>query len=505
MTRATGSTEADAAAGVGSTAASGSVLSKRARPAEASRQEASGSCTSSIRPGMANSRAGLALRSSGMQDPDDEGLQEVLAPAAGSVSNFGTVIVLVKSTVGGTLIVLPYGFRHAGLLPATASLAIICAMEVYGMNLLIQCVRVMGRGTFGEVAHRAMGSPLAVAVDFSMVLSQIGFVCGEMLYFAKNLAGALNKLDLPHVPSVKVFIFLQLLLVVPMSWIRRLSHFALPNFVANALVLLALAALAAVAVGGLAAGELGPEIEPVGDVNSILLFSGTSVFSFACINFVIPIYEEHEHKEQFESVLSTTLMGVCMIFIAFGTVCYCHYGVNTADVVTLNLPAASALGKVVPFAFAIASLLNVPLFMFPATTLLEARYFAPGPSRTFARKCKKNVLRTATAVLCAVLAYVGVDRVQAFVSLVGSLCCVPLAFIYPVICHLRICKPGPLGVCVDLVLGAIGVALFIVTTKQALAELTNSHHIAPGVRPKPKPRPGPFTPLGGLHELGVAV
>eukprot|EP00971_Amphidinium_carterae_P229231 4547573-Amphidinium_carterae.2 len=49
-----------------------------------------------------------------------------------------------------------------------------------------------------------MGAPLAIAVDISMVLSQIGFVCGEMLYFAKNFAGALHKLDFPYVPSVQV-------------------------------------------------------------------------------------------------------------------------------------------------------------------------------------------------------------------------------------------------------------------------------------------------------------
>jgi len=503
-----GLVEADAAAG--SSCASRVHKDSVADPeGSVPAQEPDAADVSEVRPWIADSRLGLRIRGAvdysatsgeAVDEDDAANMREVLAPAPGTVSNWGTVIVLAKSTVGGTLIVLPIGFHHAGIVPAAALLAVICAMEVFCMTLLIQCVRTMGRGNFGDIAREAMGLPLAVAVDISMVLSQVGFVCGEMLYFAKNLSGALQKVGWHTAPTPRSFLFLQLLLIVPMSWIRRLKHFTLPNAVANVVILVALGALAAVSIDGLIDGEIGPDPRIVGEPEGIVLFSGTSVFAFACINFVIPIYEEHERKEKFESVLSVTMAGVCMLFIFFGAVSYIRYGAETRDVVTLNLPRQSVVGKAVPFAFALASLLNVPLFLFPATTLMEGRLFAPGPSRTFGRKCMKNCLRTVTALVCAVLAFMGADRVEAFVALVGSLCCVPLAFIYPVLCHLRICRPGALGTCADFLIGACGVVLFLLTTAQALRELAHQGRGPPPFKPKPKPGP-PHVGLQPLEQM----
>ena len=94
------------------------------------------------------------------------------------------------------------------------------------MVLLVKCVRSLGRGSYGEIAHRSIGAAGMWAVDLSILLSQIGFVCSEMLYVAKNCAGAISAygVESPWFSETSILL-LQLLVAIPMSWIQKLKYF----------------------------------------------------------------------------------------------------------------------------------------------------------------------------------------------------------------------------------------------------------------------------------------
>ncbi|CAE7039529.1 avt3 [Symbiodinium natans] len=390
-------------------------------------------------------------------------------------SNLSTVLVILKSTVGGTLIIIPGAFSRTGILLAPLELIFIGGIEIYCMVLLVRCVRTLGGGTYGDIARRAIGPLGSWAVDVSILLSQTGFVCSEMLYVALNCHGALKALNLssPLWSEVNILL-LQLLVVIPMSWIRQLKYFQISNLIANTTVLLALAILLAYAIIGLAGDEVGHGIELAGP--NWMVFAGTVVFSFECINFVIPMYDAHEQKDTFAPILVVTLCGVCCLFIVFGAVNYMRYGEDTRDVITLNLPKGTRVGRVLPFAFALASLFNVPLFLFPAAAYLETLLFgdvsAPGPQTLL----KINGMRTLLICACAIISVFGKDRIDAFVSLIGSFCCVPLAFIFPIICYVKICKPGKVEAALDGAVLLLGAILFVYTSWSAVQQLTHPAH-----------------------------
>lgn len=395
----------------------------------------------------------------------------VSLPPSGS-TDVATVLVILKSTVGGTLIVIPGGFMGAGIAAATACLVLIGGIEIFCMVLLVRCRQFVGEeGSYGEIAFQASGRIGSIAVETSLLLSQIGFTCAEMLYVAKNTHGAMQALrvqalDNP-VLSVTGLLLVQLLITVPMAWIRKLRYFQASNLVANITVLVALGVILGFAVSGLAGDSAGEGVQMVG--SKWLMFAGTAVFSFECINFVIPMYDAHEKKHTFVPILCATLAGVIVLFVGFGSLCYLRYGIHTQPVVTLNLPSHSPVGKILPLAFALASLLNVPLFLFPATTLIEDKLFQPGPPN-FRRKWAKNGLRTLLTIVCAAIAIGGADSIEAMVAIIGSLCCVPLAFIYPVFFYVRLCKPGLLSSILCSAIGLLGVVLFVVTTQAALQD-----------------------------------
>merc|ERR1719382_890202 len=272
----------------------------------------------------------------------------------------------------------------------------IAGIEIYCMILLVKCSRTLGLVSYGEIVERATGRIGGWSVDASLVLSQLGFVCAEMLYVSTNGQNALASFS-DSLPSWLVLtqgqlLMGQLLLSVPLSWIRHLRYFKVTNIIANATVLVALGALLVISAKGLAREGPGPDIHEHGP--GWLMFAGTSVFSFECINFVLPMYEAHEKPETFVPILSSTLCLVALMFVGFGGLNYMYYGCDTEDVLTLNLPKDSPSGKVMPFAFSLASLLNVPLFLFPASITIEAKCFEDARRPSLARKWKKNGLRT---------------------------------------------------------------------------------------------------------------
>merc|ERR1711988_1008070 len=114
----------------------------------------------------------------------------------------------------------------------------------------------------------------------------------------------------------------------------------------------------------------------------------------------------HEKKENFVPILTGTLWGVVLLFIGFGCINYLRYGEDTKPVLTLNLPAGDAMGKALPVGFALASLLNVPLFLYPASITIEGHLFKGVPSG-FWRKWKKNILRSVLMIFCVVISVIG--------------------------------------------------------------------------------------------------
>ena len=199
--------------------------------------------------------------------------------ASSGASNLSTVLVILKSTIGGTLIIIPGAFSQTGLLLAPLLLLLVGGVEIYCMVLLVECVKTLGGGSYGEIARHSMGAVGTWAIDLSILLSQIGFVCAEMLYVAKNSSKAFQAFGIESpLASETGILFLQLLVVIPMSWIRKLKYFQLTNLIANTTVLLALGFLLSYSFSGLLTEGPGLGVEPTGP--NWMIFAGTVVSWF---------------------------------------------------------------------------------------------------------------------------------------------------------------------------------------------------------------------------------
>lgn len=160
------------------------------------------------------------------------------------------------------------------------------------------------------------------------------------------------------------------------------------------------------------------------------LLIGTAVFSFEGIGLVIPITESMKEPRKFPAVLSGVMIGVMVLFAGGGALAYAAYGSAIQTVVFVNLPQDDKFVNAAQFLYSIAILLSTPLQLFPAVRIMENGLFSRSGKYSSKVKWEKNMFRMAVVVGCAVISWAGASDLDKFVSLIGSVACVPLGFCY---------------------------------------------------------------------------
>lgn len=333
-----------------------------------------------------------------------------------------TVFTVLKSFIGSGILFLPKAFENGGMLFSLVGLAVSAALSTLCMLRLTACsnaVRQSSSSTqtgvsYGRVGEQAFGAPGRVAVNVSLVLSQLGFCCSYLIFVEQNV----GELLAPLLPTWDVaswtLLVLQVPLYTPLTWVRRLEYFALTNVVADVLILFGL-----VYIMGYSVRVLETSNRPATWVNfnaqSWALFLGTAVYCFEGIGLVLPIYDAMDPKTQpqFPRLLATSILFLVALFSLFAGLVYAAFGRETQSVVTLNLPPATVSGATmaVQLTYSLALVLTYPLMLYPVVKILESYVFAHRRVKGYWR-WQKNAFRFALVCLTAAIAYFGKDQVR---------------------------------------------------------------------------------------------
>eukprot|EP00931_Biecheleriopsis_adriatica_P046548 TRINITY_DN26749_c0_g1_i1.p1 TRINITY_DN26749_c0_g1~~TRINITY_DN26749_c0_g1_i1.p1 ORF type:complete len:600 (-),score=99.92 TRINITY_DN26749_c0_g1_i1:123-1922(-) len=399
-------------------------------------------------------------------------------------SDLATVLVILKSFLGGTLLVAPAEFLGAGLVSGNLLFTAMGLLELWCMLKLLQAYRKAGGCSFGHLANLALGPAGSVAVEVSIVASQLGFIATEMIYVARNGAPAVSwlfgqfsilpGLDMEQESIAALLTWLQLLLVVPIAWNRELAALTTFNFVGNLLVLSTTLWLAVAAITGLTSQGLAQDLELLCTPRRALVFMGFSVFTFEGINMVIPMYESHRDKASFDRLLVGTIIAVIVIFSSFASGNVLLYGYELKPILTLNIPQDSLAVTWVPVAFAVASLALVPLLALPTFEVLEgclARQTGR-VSNLVSSHVRVNGFRAGLLAFCALMARYGGKHLDDFLSVVGAVACVPLALIYPAAIHLRLVAKTTAQAAGDWLCIVLGMGVTVLCTVEIFCPLT---------------------------------
>ncbi|RLN66901.1 hypothetical protein BBP00_00001950 [Phytophthora kernoviae] len=389
-----------------------------------------------------------------------------------------TVFTILKSFIGSGILFLPRGFANGGMLFSLVALCSSAAMSTFCMLRLTSCSNVLLREpghtnvSYGLVGEKAFGKIGRVAVNISLVLSQVGFCCSYLIFVEKNIGEvilAAFNIQRTGASSSLTLILLQIILYTPLSWVRRIEYFALTNLFADLLILFGIVYIISYTVHTLGDVPAGTATWENFNSTSWGMMLGTAVFCFEGIGLVLPIYDAmgDKIKHKFPRILSTTMMFLVSLFCVFAGLVYAAFGENTQSVVTLNLPSAQDSGATmaVQITYSIALVFTYPLMLYPVVKILEG-YMFPHRSQKGFWRWEKNGFRFALVCLTAAISYYGKEELDNFVAIIGGFCSVPLAFIYPCLFHSKIVDDGH---ALNNIVIAIGAFTMIFATYQAIA------------------------------------
>ncbi|KAI9249422.1 transmembrane amino acid transporter protein-domain-containing protein [Phascolomyces articulosus] len=353
----------------------------------------------------------------------------------GTASPAKAVFLLLKAFVGTGVMFLPKAFYNGGIFFSSALLTAIAIISLYSFLLLVE-TRNKVPVSFGDIGGILYGRFMRIAVLTAITFAQIGFVCAYMVFVAQNvqaLIEALSNCEV-HVP-LPYLILGEVAVFVPIAMIRKIQKLSSSALIADIFIMLGLLYLYYYDFLTLATHGIG-NVEWIINPQSFPMFIGTAVFTYEGVGLVIPITESMKEPEKFGRVLSYTMLGITLIFLSVGFLSYMAFGDKVQTVILLNFPATPVVNTIQAL-YAMAICLSIPLQLFPAIRIIETALFTKSGKNNPVVKWQKNGFRLIAVLICSGIAIAGSDDLDKFVSLVGSLCCVPLCFLFPPIFHYK--------------------------------------------------------------------
>ncbi|KAK3305125.1 transmembrane amino acid transporter protein-domain-containing protein [Chaetomium strumarium] len=388
---------------------------------------------------------------------------------AGTLKTFFT---LMKAFIGTGIMFLPKAFSNGGILFSTVTMLAVSAITMVAFHLLLQC-KLHYSGGYGEIGHAVAGPRMRNLILFSIALSQLGFVCAGIVFVAENLATFFDAVTAGPSPFTTAgLIAIQLIFLVPLSWIRNISKLGPVALLADACILVGVAYIYWFTSTSLSSRGVDPTVVAF-NPSMYTLTIGAAIFTFEGIGLVLPIQSSMAQPHHFEPLLGLVMLIITVVFTSVGALCYATFGERTQIEIINNFPQTSPLVNAVQLLYAVAILVGTPVQLFPALRIVEGRIFGHRRSgkRSLRIKWVKNAFRFAVVVFCGLVSAAGAGNLDRFVALIGSVACVPLVYIYPAYLHYRgVASKGSVraGDLVMMVLGVVGmVYTTAVTVKQS--------------------------------------
>ncbi|QLQ81032.1 hypothetical protein HG537_0E03870 [Torulaspora globosa] len=407
------------------------------------------------------------------QDVENELLERELKRH--KASTFKAVLLLLKSFIGTGVLFLPKAFDNGGWAFSTVCL-LICALASFMCFVsLIATKDKVGVNGYGDLGLQLFGPKIKFMILFSIALSQVGFSAAYVVFTATNLkVFCENVLGVSRdTVGLAGYILFQTLLFIPLAWTRNIAKLSGTTLVADVFILLGLIYVYYYPSYYILKHGIASQSMQMFNKSDWSLFVGTAVFTFEGIGLLIPIQESMEKPALFNKCLLGVMGAVTFLFISTALLCYSAFGSKVEIVVLLNFPPDSALTKSSQLLYALAILLSTPLQLFPAIRILENWSFPTNASGKHNPRIKwlKNYFRTAVVILTSLIAWIGANDLDKFVSLVGSIACVPLIYVYPPLLHFKAFKnsgASKFSLLVDLSIAIMGILIMIYNSYQSM-------------------------------------
>ncbi|OTA66012.1 transmembrane amino acid transporter [Hypoxylon sp. EC38] len=386
------------------------------------------------------------------------------ASRAGKATTKQTFFTLLKAFIGTGIMFLPKAFNNGGILFSSMTMLVISTVTMLAFHLLLACKARYGGG-YGEIGQAIAGNRMRGLILSSITLSQLGFVCAGIVFVAENLTSFLQAVG--HGASLlspTTLILIQLIALIPLSFIRNIAKLGPVALLADSCILLGVGYIYYYDIAHLASEGIHKSVVLFNPAKYTLTI-GAAIFTFEGIGLILPIQSSMTKPERFEWLLGTVMIIITILFTAVGALCYATFGENTQIEIINNYPQDSKFVNAVQFLYSLAVLVGTPVQLFPAIRIIEGKIFGSHSGKKSARtKWIKNAFRTFIVIFCGAISILGASNLDRFVALIGSFACVPLVYIYPAYLHYKGVASSWPAKAGDILFMVVGIVAMVYTT-----------------------------------------
>ncbi|XP_059483597.1 uncharacterized protein LOC132201441 [Neocloeon triangulifer] len=397
--------------------------------------------------------------------------------SSNNVGNTSAIKILANifiSFIGAGILGLPYAFKEAGIIEGIIVMVSVAVISVKAMMMVVDCkyhienvllaqspknkphriatdlnapllveessddsdiksspIKIVPQvQTYGDIGFYAMGNTGRALVDYSVIISQIGFCCAYLIFIMENGASYIPMLSRLH--WLIILLPPLYLLVLP----RHLSKLAIFSIFAQISSIFAFAVVFWFDFQHYHVARFNPKEF---SIQGLPFYFAVAIYCFEGAGMILSLEQSVAPKvrHRFKHYFISSMFAVTFLYIAFGVSGYLSFGPETSDIITFNLPkgpsGAFDFPSLVTCCLCVSLFLTYPIMMFPVLELLEARYIISEGL------LKGNLLRLFLVLLTGMIVIV-VPNFGTLMALIGSSCCTLLAFILPGIFHNKLFK-----------------------------------------------------------------
>lgn len=197
---------------------------------------------------------------------------------------------------------------------------------------------------------------------------------------------------------------------------------------------------------------------------------GFAVYSFEGIGVILPIQDITADKDRYFEVICYTCACITAVYLFFAEFClYAWYENFTEDkpLITSYLKP-NWFTDIIKLLFAVQLIISYTLVIYPANMIVEGYLFKGWPKSRKRQMCK-NFSRAMIISATIVLALAVYNKLESFLSIVGSLTCTPIAFVLPAWFHYKQCAKTTKWKVIDGCILALSLFLMVYCTIYAIA------------------------------------
>lgn len=393
----------------------------------------------------------------------------------GDATLIKTFFLLIKSFIGTGVLFLPKAFKNGGILFSSITMLVVSLVSSAAFHLLLQCRSRYGGGGYGDIGEAISGKRMRSIILASITISQIGFVCAGIIFTAENIYSFIDAVGKGSAPlSAKTLIAIQLLVLVPLALIRKISKLSGAALLADVFIALGLGYIYYFDFSSLATEGINKTVN-LFNPRDFTLTVGSSIFTFEGIGLILPIQSSMKSPQKFEKLLYVVMFLITIIFTSIGALTYATFGDKTNVEIISNFPQDDKLVNTVQFLYALAILVGTPVQLFPAVRILEGSIFGLHSGKRNSKiRWKKNAFRAGVVAVCGVISALGAADLDKFVALIGCFACVPLVYIYPPYLHFKGVAESRYAKAGDILFMVIGLVAMVYTTTVTVVRWSGS-------------------------------